>query len=177
MAKPGMGKPRRPLPGSLTLERFAGGKDGSSIAFKKKKQAFKRKLVHKAQLKKEYAKVLKREGMAPPDPPSHQQRRQPEVPAAEADGDATAAAGEPAERRKRTVRPDPFRAAKAKATQRAEEIEQRKQQKAQVESAKQQRESERRKRHALLSAKTKTGQPVMKNKIFDMLSKIQADAA
>ncbi|CAM9134057.1 unnamed protein product, partial [Pylaiella littoralis] len=53
---------RKELPPALTLERFAAGKDGRANAFKKKKQANKRKLFEKAQLKRQYAKLLKKEG-------------------------------------------------------------------------------------------------------------------
>ncbi|CAM9277689.1 unnamed protein product [Ectocarpus sp. 13 AM-2016] len=52
---------RKELPQALTLEKFAAGKDGRSNAFKKKKQAKKRKLFEKAQLKRQYAKLLKKE--------------------------------------------------------------------------------------------------------------------
>ncbi|CAM9184352.1 unnamed protein product, partial [Hapterophycus canaliculatus] len=58
---------RKELPQALTLERFATGKDGRANAFKKKKQANKRKLFEKAQLKRQYAKLLKKEAMVAGD--------------------------------------------------------------------------------------------------------------
>ncbi|CAM9376218.1 unnamed protein product [Ectocarpus fasciculatus] len=54
---------RKELPQALTLEKFAAGKDGRANAFKKKKQAKKRKLFEKAQLKRQYAKLLKKEAV------------------------------------------------------------------------------------------------------------------
>ncbi len=79
------------------------------------------------------------------------------------------------EQRKRSVKPDPFFKAKKKAevakVEKNRIFQEKKDRIAQVENKVQ----ERKKRHVRLSVRTATGQPVVRNRITDVLAKLQAE--
>ncbi|CAM9961657.1 unnamed protein product [Ascophyllum nodosum] len=218
---------------ALSLERFAAGKDGRVNAYKKKKQANKRKLFEKAQLKRRYAKLLKKEGLANTSSLTHESQqtrcdptddiaytdvegepgssapsvaeRRPEETAVtedrnqgcsikEDDGQNRRRVGERKRRREQHAegtgrtksekretplqqhRPDPFKEAKAKAEQRRLEKEEAHEERERQRTEKQSKAKQRRKKHALLSKRTKGGQPVMKHTMQHLLEKIQGQA-
>ncbi|TYZ63152.1 hypothetical protein PybrP1_008235 [[Pythium] brassicae (nom. inval.)] len=205
----------------LSLERFINGKTQRTKAEAKTK---KRAIIHKAQRKREYAKVKQREGIvtqrgrnptiAPAaaasdeddasggplsfydrffrdlkrgnaDPDSEEPERPRKKAAISDNGGKSAAAGVPAAgtgsravanaTRKPTAKPDPFFKAKKKAEavklERQKEQEARQRQRAEVEK----KVSSRKKRHVKLSQRTASGQPVVKNHITDILSRLQAE--
>lgn len=205
---------RRELPQALTLERFAAGKDGRAKAFKKKKQANKRKLFEKAQLKRQYAKLLRKDaanGGLSAQPPVHietadvdtspQPKNEAESgPPAPTVGNKEKKGAERRVRRqrqdgheegarehntlettntksgkiRREHRPDPFKEAKATADQRRQEAEDKHLEREKQKTEKEDRAKKRRKQHALLSKRTRGGQPVMKHTIQHLLEKIQS---
>ncbi|CAM9577269.1 unnamed protein product [Ectocarpus sp. 12 AP-2014] len=207
---------RKELPQALTLEKFAAGKDGRSNAFKKKKQAKKRKLFEKAQLKRQYAKLLKKEAA------TARGEHGPEAP--QSDGAAGVGKGKcadglvltpnrkwkeeggggelkqrrelsddresgerqhviegrkqeqrkPGKGRRPEHRPDPFKAAKATADQRRQEADEKQRKREMTVAERESRAKKRRKQHALLSKRTRGGQPVMRNTMQHLLEKIQS---
>ncbi|CAN0200348.1 unnamed protein product [Scytosiphon promiscuus] len=181
--------------------------------------ANKRKLFEKAQLKRRYAKLLKKEagdgkeggGARQSDEPSGEDnppggvtgssnRKQGEwtkagkarhkhTPSEKNDDherqedameDGQQQEGqqhsETGKRRRPAHRPDPFKAAKATADRRRQEAEEKQRKRDMQVAEKEGRAKKRRKQHAMLSQRTRGGQPVMKNTMRHLLEKIQSQS-
>ncbi|GLE04034.1 hypothetical protein PINS_up012945 [Pythium insidiosum] len=161
----------------LSLERFIKGKAHKTKAQAKSK---KKAIIHKAQLKRQYEKVKKKELQAKESedkdehgPTSFYDRFFSELQKEDGDGNGNAAAR--GGKGHMDFKPDPF----FKAKKKAEVIKQEKQRNAEERQKRQEEKerkvNERKKRHVKLSVRTATGQPVVRNRIKDILSKLQAE--
>ena len=110
-------------------------------------------MINKAKLKKNYSKLLKREGIEVTQEKSIISRR---------------------EKDKRLPKPDPFKEAKIENEKNKMEALERRREKDLKDKEQSEKKSSKLRRQILLNQKTKRGQPVMKNKIFDLLEKIKS---
>jgi rRNA processing len=137
-----------------------------------------RKMYQKAQLKRQYQKVLKQEGMttdaAADQAPAKGAKRSHNSDDDESDDEPAASPPHKSGKAERSAKPDPFREAKLTAGVKRQEVANAKAEKAASLHAKEERLQERKRKHALLSQRTRTGQPVMKNQIFNLLEKIKS---
>jgi rRNA processing len=134
-------------------------------------------MYQKAQLKRQYQKVLKQEGMttdAADQRPAQVAKRSHDSDDDDSDDAPAASAPHKSGKAERSAKPDPFRDAKLKADAKRQEAASAKAEKAANLQAKEERVQERKRKHALLSQRTRTGQPVMKNQIFNLLEKIKS---
>lgn len=122
--------------------------------------ANKRRVYVKSQLKRQYARTLRAEGLAPVSVQDASESRN-EIPS------------EPA--RQKRHKPDPFKRAKAEAAAREQALEQKSRDKALAQEQKELRLKERENRRAILSKRTAKGQPVMAGRIGLMLERIKRD--
>jgi hypothetical protein len=79
------------------------------------------------------------------------------------------------EEKQRMVKPDPFFKAKKKATVNKMEKQRTREEKQKRHADTEKKVTQRKKRHVKLSQRTATGQPVVKNHINDILSRLQAE--
>ena len=79
------------------------------------------------------------------------------------------------EKKQHTARPDPFFKAKKKAAIRKIERQRARDDKQKRTAAAEKKATQRKKRHVKLSQRTATGQPIVKNHINDILSRLQAE--
>ncbi|CAI5716750.1 unnamed protein product [Hyaloperonospora brassicae] len=175
----------------LSLERFIKGKSQRTKSDAKSK---KKVIIHKAQRQREYAKVKKREGSALAGDSaagsSFYDRFFSELQSGGADGDDVE--GKEVEEveaprvdrqqqqqdrdaKKHTARPDPFFKAKKKAAITKTEQRHAREEKQKRTAAAEKKIVQRKKRHVKLSQRTATGQPIVKNHINDILSRLQAE--
>ncbi|KAJ0402739.1 hypothetical protein P43SY_007881 [Pythium insidiosum] len=168
------GELRGQMKGSgLSLERFIKGKAHKTKAQAKSK---KKAIIHKAQLKRQYEKVKKKEQQAkesaPKDengPTSFYDRFFSEL--KNEDGDNAPRGG----KGHMDFKPDPFFKAKKKAEVVKQEKQRNAEERQKRQDEKERKVNERKKRHVKLSVRTATGQPVVRNRIKDILSKLQAE--
>jgi rRNA processing len=135
-------------------------------------------MYQKAQLKRQYQKVLKQEGMATDaaadQAPAKAPKRSYDSDDDESNDEPAASGPHKSSKAERSAKPDPFRDAKLKAGVKRQEVANAKAEEAASLQAKEERVQERKRKHALLSQRTRTGQPVMKNQILNLLAKIKS---
>ncbi|TMW69354.1 hypothetical protein Poli38472_001510 [Pythium oligandrum] len=154
----------------LSLERFIQGKAQRTKSEAKSK---KRAIIHKAQRKRQYEKVKKKEQQAgdkeqESGPTSFYDRFFSEL---KNEGDE-----KPSKKnRHMEVKPDPFFKAKKKAEVKKVEKERVVSEKRKRQEEIEQKVNDRKKRHVKLSVRTSTGQPLVRNHIKDILAKLEAE--
>lgn len=161
----------------LSLERFIKGKAHKSKSDAKSK---KKAIIHKAQRRRQYEKVKKREesnAEAKGGATSFYDKFFSELKSGGVDEDGEQVAPQHKEKgeRQHVAKPDPFFKAKKKAAiTKSEKLRAREEkQKRMAEADK--KVTQRKKRHVKLSQRTATGQPVVRNHINDILSRLQAE--
>ncbi|OQR94296.1 hypothetical protein ACHHYP_01583 [Achlya hypogyna] len=167
------GRPKGGAKGSgLSLERFIRGK-ARPTNYKSESSSGKRRRVEKAVLLRGYRKEKERAVAEPPakaGPPSFYDKFFSSI----GKDDEEPQAKKPRDDTKATRKPDPL----FKAKRKAQDVRDEKQAKRQAIEAKlQEKESkivQRKKRHVKLSLRTKTGQPVIKHQMKDILQKLKA---
>uniref|UniRef100_A0AAV1ULJ6 rRNA-processing protein FYV7 n=1 Tax=Peronospora matthiolae TaxID=2874970 RepID=A0AAV1ULJ6_9STRA len=173
----------------LSIERFIKGKAQRT---KSDANSKKKVIIHKAQRQRRYAKVKKREGSASTSDvgdsatgSSFYDRFFRELKS----GDADEGVGEDEEvearvdrrqetrdeKKQHTARPDPFFKAKKKVAIAKIEKQRARDDKQKRTVAAEKKVTQRKKRHVKLSQRTATGQPIVKNHINDILSRLQAE--
>ncbi|KAL4162482.1 hypothetical protein PRNP1_003019 [Phytophthora ramorum] len=165
----------------LSLERFIKGKAQRSRSDAKSK---KKVIIHKAQRRRQYEKVKKSAAAAgdadAPAGSSFYDRFFSELQSGKVDDDAKQVKarvdkqGEQSER-KHVVKPDPFFKAKKKAAVTKMEHQRAREDKKKRIVVAEKKVTQRKKRHVKLSQRTATGQPVVRNHINDILSRLQAE--
>ncbi|KAE9032553.1 hypothetical protein PR003_g9453 [Phytophthora rubi] len=168
----------------LSIERFIKGKAQRSKSDAKSK---KKVIIHKAQRRRQYEKVKKREESAAGDAgagSSFYDRFFSELKSGNVDEDTDAEQvqarvdrkqQQEREEKKRVVKPDPFFKAKKKAEVTKVEKQRVRGEKQKRIATVEKKVTQRKKRHVKLSQRTATGQPVVKNHINDILSRLQAE--
>ncbi|KAG7379355.1 hypothetical protein PHYPSEUDO_008711 [Phytophthora pseudosyringae] len=169
----------------LSIERFIKGKAQRSKSDAKSK---KKVIIHKAQRRRQYEKVKKREESASAGGDgdsgagsSFYERFFSELKSGKVDEDAEKVEArvdrkqQEREERKHAVKPDPFFKAKKKAAITKVEKQRAREDKQKRITASEKKVTQRKKRHVKLSQRTATGQPVVKNRINDILSRLQAE--
>jgi hypothetical protein len=157
-------------------------------------------LILKKRLQKSYKRLLKQTGLAPPEEVKKPRRpnasfhpltvshalrptlqhgevdQAPIPPVAGADAGCKAESGEGGGKvkRKRFIKPDPLKAAKAVAEEKRREREEEQQRREEMERQKAMNARRRKKRHVEMSRRTQHGQPLMKGAIVSLLEKIKA---
>lgn len=170
-------KPEVNMRGSgLSLERFIKGKAQRSKSDAKSK---KKAIIHKAQRRRQYEKVKKREESAEAGGSSFYDRFFSELKSGKVDEDAEEVEArvdrKQEQQEKKHVKPDPFFKAKKKAAVTKMEKQKAREEKHKRIATAEKKVTQRKKRHVKLSQRTATGQPVVKNHINDILSRLQAE--
>lgn len=167
----------------LSIERFVKGKAQRSKSDAKSK---KKVIIHKAQRRRQYEKVKKREesaaaGGAGETGSSFYDRFFSELKNGNIDDSAENVEAridksyQEKKERKQVVKPDPFFKAKKKATITKLEKQRSREEKEKRIATVEKKVIQRKKRHVKLSQRTTTGQPIVKNHINDILSRLQAE--
>ncbi|EEY55523.1 uncharacterized protein PITG_09446 [Phytophthora infestans T30-4] len=169
----------------LSIERFIKGKAQRSKSDAKSK---KKAIIHKAQRRRQYEKVKKREESASTGGDreagagsSFYDRFFSELESGKVDEDAEEVEArvdrkqQERQERKHVVKPDPFFKAKKKAAITKMEKQKAREEKQKRVATAEKKVTQRKKRHVKLSQRTATGQPVVKNHINDILSRLQAE--
>ncbi|KAG7397515.1 hypothetical protein PHYBOEH_000667 [Phytophthora boehmeriae] len=163
----------------LSLERFIKGKAHKSKSDAKSK---KKVIIHKAQRRREYEKVKKREGSnaEATGGSSFYDKFFSELKSGKVDDDAEEVKQverKPREKgeRQHVAKPDPFYKAKKKAAVTKMEKQRAREEKQKRIAESEKKVTQRKKRHVKLSQRTVRGQPVVRNHINDILSRLQAD--
>ncbi|DAZ97190.1 TPA: hypothetical protein N0F65_003821 [Lagenidium giganteum] len=159
----------------LSLERFIQGKAHRT---KDEAKSKKKKIIVKAQRRREYEKVKRRE--RPANGAKGEVNDDDDAPKSFYDRFFSELKGEDTGNKDRQhkhseVRPDPFFKAKKKAEVVRTEREQKKAEKNKRIAEQEKKLTERKKRHVKLSVRTATGQPLVRNHIKDILAKLQAE--
>ncbi|RLN45111.1 hypothetical protein BBI17_003802 [Phytophthora kernoviae] len=160
--------------------RFIKGKAHKSKSDAKSK---KKVIIHKAQRRREYEKVKKREGSnteANSGSSSFYDKFFSELKSGKVDEDAEEveqAEKKPREKgeRQHAAKPDPFYKAKKKAAVTKLEKQRVREEKQKRVAESEKKVTQRKKRHVKLSQRTVRGQPVVRNHINDILSRLQAE--
>ncbi|CEG37429.1 rRNA processing [Plasmopara halstedii] len=164
----------------LSIQRFVKGKAQRSKSDAKSK---KKLIIHKAQRRRQYEKIKKREESAPGDGAGDTGTRSSfydqffsklneEVEKVEARTDRTHRAKE---EKQRVTKPDPFYKAKKKAAISKLEKQRGREERQERIATFEKKVIQRKKRHVKLSQRTAMGQPVVRNHINDILSRLQAE--
>ncbi|ETI38040.1 hypothetical protein F441_15964 [Phytophthora nicotianae CJ01A1] len=167
----------------LSIERFIKGKAQRSKSDAKSR---KKAIIHKAQRRRQYEKEKKREEKAAGGDgdagagTSFYDRFFSELKSGKVDEDAEEVEArvdrkQEREERKHVVKPDPFFKAKKKAAITKMEKQRTREEKQKRIATAEKKVTQRKKRHVKLSQRTATGQPVVKNHINDILSRLQAE--
>lgn len=155
----------------LSLERFIQGKAQRTKADAKSK---KKVIIHKALRKRAYEKVKKQGGGdndadGDEEPTSFYDRFFKELKQGDGDKDGGKKAVH------MDIKPDPFFKAKKKAEIVKAEKQKSREEKQQRQAEMEKKLNDRKKRHVKLSVRTASGQPVVKNRIKDILAKLQSE--